>query len=284
VRSVGGLRLLAIGDLHDDVHTLRQIVEAVLRLGPSYSPDIVVLTGDLVEFGRSRVSAQASTLRAYDAFLEVFGAPCVCVPGNHDSPQLWGHRGQIASVDVLQAENPLEFAGWRVFGIGGSRKLGGFPYEWRRPEGELAAVVAASVSLQKTSNLPSIMLAHVPPTGIGLDITASGDAAGSLLINEVIQATKPVLCICGHIHEAPGWSTLEETYVTNMGCATMRVPARGRASRATFGAAFKILYLDAAEARHTALDIIASPNGIHVTAHQLQHGQLAASVARWTVE
>jgi len=52
----------------------------------------------------------------------------------------------------------------------------------------------------------SIWLIHAPPSGVGLDICASGDKVGSDAVLEFIEKHQPMLTIHGHIHESPEYN------------------------------------------------------------------------------
>ena len=63
----------------------------------------------------------------------------------------------------------------------------------------------------------AVLVVHSPPKG-HCDTSSSGDHLGSQAILEAIEAKRPPLAVCGHIHEA--WGSEDEigqTQVINLG-------------------------------------------------------------------
>ena len=193
-------RIGCIGDLHGALGSLRVVVEH-LR---SVEVEGVLLTGD---FARGPLNADpslgntASPAELLELVTSSF-AHVLLVPGNHDDPTL----GDSVSVDRRE----ISWLGWRVAGLGGSPFTGGgFPYEW------------SDDSVDLTSwPVPEILLAHSPPANSGLDVIASGRAAGravgSKAIRDVAERMTGLL-VCGHIHEGVGVSHVGTCLCYNAG-------------------------------------------------------------------
>jgi Icc-related predicted phosphoesterase len=49
----------------------------------------------------------------------------------------------------------------------------------------------------------SIWMIHQPPSGLGMDICASGERVGSPTVLQFIADNQPLFCCSGHIHESP---------------------------------------------------------------------------------
>jgi hypothetical protein len=60
----------------------------------------------------------------------------------------------------------------------------------------------------------SIFLTHTPPYGV-MD-TVGGIHIGSRAIRKIIEERKPLLNICGHVHEHEGQSVIGETLVVQL--------------------------------------------------------------------
>jgi len=75
------LTLLHISDFHFGPPYVPEIGEAVLRLAPELSPDLVVASGDFTQ--RAKPEQFAAAREFLDRLPRV---PCVVVPGNHDIP------------------------------------------------------------------------------------------------------------------------------------------------------------------------------------------------------
>jgi hypothetical protein len=65
--------------------------------------------------------------------------------------------------------------------------------------------------------LPKILVCHQPPYGTLVDRTFWGKATGSKSVRKFIEEQKPLVCFCGHIHEAKGIDKIGESYVINAG-------------------------------------------------------------------
>jgi len=70
-------------------------------------------------------------------------------------------------------------------------------------------------SLLKEKPEKTIVVSHYPPRGV-LDLTDFGSRVGSRELREIVEKYKPMLFICGHIHESPGVENLGETKVVNV--------------------------------------------------------------------
>jgi predicted MPP superfamily phosphohydrolase len=79
-----GLAIAQVSDLHVGPHTSRQFLARVVRTIRDLTPDVIAVTGDLVDDRAEDVDAYASALGSLDAPLGVF-----MIPGNHDVYAGW---------------------------------------------------------------------------------------------------------------------------------------------------------------------------------------------------
>jgi hypothetical protein len=79
-----GLAIAQVSDLHVGPHTSRRFLDRVVRTVRDLSPDVVAVTGDLVDDRAEDVDAYAQALGALDAPLGVF-----MIAGNHDVYAGW---------------------------------------------------------------------------------------------------------------------------------------------------------------------------------------------------
>ena len=79
-----GLAIAQVSDLHVGPHTSRRFLSRVVRTIRDLSPDVIAVTGDLVDDRAEDVDAYASALGNLDAPLGVF-----MIPGNHDVYAGW---------------------------------------------------------------------------------------------------------------------------------------------------------------------------------------------------
>ncbi|MGQ9366405.1 phosphodiesterase [Azospirillum sp. ST 5-10] len=174
----------------DTAACLARAVAAVNALDPA--PDLVLLTGDLVDFG---------TDAEYGLLLELLQplrAPLYAVPGNHDSrtgiarafPDLARRSGGDAFFQYTVEDWPVRLVGLDTMrpGSGG---------------GELCAGRLAwlDARLAERPDRPTIVFQHHPPfpTGIGhMDrIGLAGAAEEAAVIRRHPQVER---VLCGHLH------------------------------------------------------------------------------------
>ena len=79
-----GLRIVQLSDLHIGPHTNRRFLERVVRTARSLQPDIIAVTGDLIDDRSEDVAAYARALGGLEAPLGVY-----MIPGNHDVYAGW---------------------------------------------------------------------------------------------------------------------------------------------------------------------------------------------------
>lgn len=79
-----GLRIAQLSDLHVGPHTSRHFLQRVVATTRTLSPDIIAITGDLIDDRAEDVAVYARELRALEAPLGVF-----MIPGNHDVYAGW---------------------------------------------------------------------------------------------------------------------------------------------------------------------------------------------------
>jgi predicted MPP superfamily phosphohydrolase len=90
-----GLRIAQLSDLHVGPHTSRHFLQRVVATTQRLSPDMIAITGDLIDDRAEDVAVYARELRALDAPLGVF-----MIPGNHDV-----YAGWDEVEDALRAAN-----------------------------------------------------------------------------------------------------------------------------------------------------------------------------------
>lgn len=198
------MRIVAFGDIHGDTGVLPRIPELP-------TADAVLVTGDLTMVGGAvevkRVLGRITSLAA--------GA---------------GHRvfAQIGNMDRSEAQLMMDREGLSMHakGILLSDALGlvGVGYSTPTPfdtpseasEEQIAAWLGAGWDMLP-QDTPFILASHTPPQGTNCDRITSGHHVGSRAVRAFIEDKKPLLCICGHIHEAVGRDLLGETIILNPG-------------------------------------------------------------------
>ncbi len=176
----------------DTENNLRLCISHVQALAPR--PDVVLLTGDLTDFGRTE---EYDLLRKLLAPLDI---PFYVIPGNHDTRE--GMRQAFADQDYLPIDGDyLHYAieDYPVRLIGLDTTIPG------RPEGSLCTERLSWLdSVLKQDQLkPTVLFMHHPPIEVGIEHMdvqncQNADALGDLLQNhsQVFQI------LCGHVHRA----------------------------------------------------------------------------------
>lgn len=82
--SFEGLRIAQLSDLHIGPHTSRRFIDRVVEATRALAPDLVAVTGDLVDDRAEDVAVYARTIGALEAPLGVY-----MIPGNHDVYAGW---------------------------------------------------------------------------------------------------------------------------------------------------------------------------------------------------
>lgn len=189
--------LLLFSDVHSDHDACRRLVDRASAV------DVVVGAGD---FGQPHggLAATIDVLSAIDT-------PTVLVPGNCESTdELQAACRVWSSAHVLHGGG-IELQGLPFYGIGGGipvTPFGAWSYDFTEAEAE--ALLA---------DLPDrgILVTHSPPQDL-VDRDSKGRRLGSTAIRRAIEAARPRLVVCGHIHGSWGErATLGPTTIINAG-------------------------------------------------------------------
>jgi Icc-related predicted phosphoesterase len=189
------VKLLAFSDLHTDLSQARRLVER------SDSVDVVVGVGDFASV-HSGLEETIGVLRGIDR-------PVVVVPGNNETEEAlretchgWDSalvlHGQTAAIDGVD-----------FFGIGAGVPV--TPWEWSfdLTEDEAARMLDSCPE-------GCVLAVHSPPRG-HVD-QSHGRHLGSESVLRAIEAKRPRVALCGHIHEQWGReSAIGPTRVMNLG-------------------------------------------------------------------
>jgi uncharacterized protein len=190
------VRLLAFSDLHCDLGQAAELVRM------SADADIVVGAGDFA----SVHEGLEETINA----LVAIEAPTLLVPGNNETEDAL--RAAVAgwpAATVLHGE-ATEIDGTTFFGLGAGIPVTPWDWSFDLSEDEATPLLAECPD-------GAILVVHSPPRG-HVDMSSSGDLLGSAAILEAIEAKRPPLAVCGHIHESWGEeSEVGPTRIVNLG-------------------------------------------------------------------
>jgi uncharacterized protein len=192
------MRLLAFSDLHVDLRQAERLAEA------SGNADVVVGVGDF--------ASVHSGLEETIAALRPIAKPTVLVPGNNETEEALREAcvGWESAI-VLHGEG-TEVNGVAFFGLGGGVPV--TPWDWSFDLTEEEAT-------RRLTACPEgcVLAVHSPPLG-HVDTSSAGEDLGSTAVLDAIEAKRPRLALCGHIHEA--WGERDQvgpTEVINLGPA-----------------------------------------------------------------
>ncbi len=176
----------------DTAAMLRDCVATVQAL--KQQPDLILLTGDLVDLGSPAEYAHLRTI------LAPLRQRIIAIPGNHDARdamrEAFRDGGYLPETGFLQfvidAEFPLRIIGIDTVVAGQSG-------------GELCAqrLQWLGESLAKAPETPTLIMMHHPPFDTGIGHMDSIGLAGKALFAEIVARHPQVeLIICGHLHRS----------------------------------------------------------------------------------
>ena len=190
------VRLLAFSDLHCDLAGARRLVEM------SAGADVVVGVGDFA----SVHTGLEPTIEA----LAAIATPTLVVPGNNETEDaLRSACAGWPAATVLHGEG-AEIDGVAFFGLGAGVPI--TPWDWSFDLSE-----ADAAAMLEPCPEGAVLIVHSPPLG-HCDVSGDGRHLGSEAILHAIEAKRPPLALCGHIHESWGEEArIGPTRVLNLG-------------------------------------------------------------------
>jgi Icc-related predicted phosphoesterase len=178
----GKMKIYAVADIHGSQFRLNLVLKNIEK----YSPDMVIVCGDITQFGPGEVAKN---------FLDQIPTETLTVTGNIDSSDVKDGIDDSKALFVEQkrvVKNGLPFFGVNKFDLS----------------------LFNSIEEKKLVDDKTIIVSHMPPYG-GQDKIFIGLHGGSKELREIVDKYKPRLVLCGHIHEDPGFTKLNQTTVVN---------------------------------------------------------------------
>ncbi len=171
----------------DTARTLAAVLDHA-QGGPHWPPDAIVATGDIVhDDGRAAYEQFRSMLGGFDV-------PVLCVPGNHDDPEV--------TVEVLDAE---------PFTVGGDVRIGGWSFVLLdttiagKEGGRFGErrLLSLDATLRKEAGRHVMICMHHHPIPMGSAWLDGGRVEDGDEFFEVVDAHANVRCVVwGHVHQA----------------------------------------------------------------------------------
>ena len=191
------MRLLLFSDLHCDVAAAENLVER------SAAVDVLVGAGDFAHCRRG-IQLTLDVLRTVDR-------PAILVPGNAESlEELRKACESWPAAQVLHG-SAATLDGTTFYGLGGAVPI--------TPFGSWSYDLAEEEARHLLADCPpsAVLVTHAPPQGV-VDRSARGIHLGSFAIRDTIRQKRPVLAVCGHIHDCAGQiDHMRDTPVVNAG-------------------------------------------------------------------
>jgi len=183
---------LKVGQVIDTNGFLDRAIGALNALDPL--PDLVVITGDLVDHG------EAEEYDHFRVLLAPLHMPVLVIPGNHDAREplraAFAGNGHLPADGFLQfvvEDSPLRIVALDTLVPG---EVGGELCEER-----LAWLARALASAPER---PTVLLMHHPPFATGIDwMDGIGLRSGGPALADIVRRNPQIQRIlCGHVHRA----------------------------------------------------------------------------------
>ena len=194
------MRVLAFTDIHGNSEQFHRIRDEIT------SADLIILTGDITNFGRGR------ELQQILQNIEISEDDIFAIHGNCDFPDV---LQELQSNGLSIHGTVRERGGFVFMGSGGSLPCpGNTPSEYS--ETELSELLEKSYN-QVGDNPDFILVSHQPPVNTLNDIVHGGTHVGSAAVRRFIEKYQPLVCLTGHIHEGIGIDKIGRTQIVNAG-------------------------------------------------------------------
>ena len=176
------MKLLAVADIHGSQYRLNLILKNIER----FSPDLVVICGDITQFGPAETAKN---------FLDQIPIDTLALKGNIDTADV--DRGiDESKATKIEMKRVLK-KGIAFVGINGMD-----PNQLN------------NIKENKLLDEKSVLVTHEPPYGLQ-DKIFLGKHGGIKELRELVDKYSPRLVLCGHIHENPGFTKEGNTTIVN---------------------------------------------------------------------
>jgi uncharacterized protein len=192
------MHIYAVADIHGRADKIALIKNNTLQL----NPDVLVVAGDITNYtGSAAILAQLNDIPV----------PVLAVRGNTDLSRVESLLEYFPNISPLHLKR-VTIGSTSFVGINGCIPI---PFSSRICLNQLQVIEKLKPLIKSNS----VLVAHPPPWGT-LDEVFGRFHAGCRSLTKVIKMCRPMIMICGHIHESPGSVFIEKTLVIN--CALGR--------------------------------------------------------------
>ena len=187
------MRIYAVADIHGHSDKIALIRYNTLQL----NPDVLVVAGDITNYiGSAGILAQLNDIPV----------PVLAVRGNTDLSKVENMLEDFPNISPLHLKQ-VTIGSTPFIGVSGCIPI---PFSSRICLNEMQVIEKLKPLIKSNS----VLVAHSPPWGT-LDEVFGRFHAGCRSMTKVIKMCRPMLMICGHIHERPGSVFIGETLVVN---------------------------------------------------------------------
>ncbi len=179
-----------------DIHSKLQKIETVKNNINRFKPDVLVIAGDLTQYFNPQPTIE---------HIAALAISTIIVRGNSDLKKVETMLAPFSNIFTPHLA-VKKILGYSFVGLNGT-----IPIPFRS---QISLTEKWSHQIEPLLNRQTVLVAHPPPRGT-LDSVLFNLHAGCPKIREVIFAQRPLLYICGHIHESSGTQILGETVVVN---------------------------------------------------------------------
>jgi len=185
------MRIYAAADIHGAQYRLNLILNNIQK----YSPDLMIICGDITQFGPGDVATN---------FLNQIPLDTLALHGNIDTPdvKIAITNSKATNIDCTGITKKNQ----QFIGIGGDLS-----------EPFASTLVHHGKKIQPLHEIltkKTILITHVPPYGFQ-DTAFLGHHIGNKELRSVLETHEPLLILCGHVHEDPGYTTYNNTIIVN---------------------------------------------------------------------
>jgi len=176
------MKILAVADIHGSQYRLNLILKNIEK----YMPDLVVVCGDITQFGPEETAKN---------FLNQIPIDTIALRGNIDTPEvdIGIKKSKATHIEMnLVVKKEISF-----IGING-----------------LDTNQLKNIEEKKLIDNKTVLISHEPPYG-AQDKVFLGKHAGLKELRALVDKYNPRLVLCGHIHENPGFTKIGKTTVVN---------------------------------------------------------------------
>lgn len=176
------MKILSIADIHGSQYRLNIVLDNIKK----YNPDLIVICGDITQFGPGDVAKN---------FLDQIPIETFAITGNIDTLDVV--KGIKDSRATFLEMNKIKRNGYTFIGTNGI------------DNNQIEKLDDIKYFDEKT-----ILISHIPPYKTQ-DKVFIGVFGGSIELRNLVEKYKPILVLCGHIHEDPGYTKISNSIIVN---------------------------------------------------------------------